>query len=150
MSVKISVTGNKQIDKVLEGLPLQVTHQILGVAHAAAAKPLVEKEKLLAPEGPTGNLIDSIGAVKTPIKKANAIGEVQVGPRRTRKMRGHHGHLVEFGTRPRKTKKGAYRGIMPKKPFADPAFRATQPIVVKNISEQVGRKLYGFMRRTIK
>jgi hypothetical protein len=150
MSVKISVTGAKEIDQVLRGLQNQVTHQILGQAHAAAAKPLVEKEKLLAPEGPTGNLIDAIGAVKTPMKKAGAVGEVTVGPRRTRKYRGHHGHLVEFGTQRRSNKKGANRGIMPKKPFAEPAFKVTQPIVVRNIPVEIGRKLYSFMRRTIR
>lgn len=146
----MSVTGVREIDAVLRGLPLQLSHQILGQAHAAAAKPLVEREKLLAPEGPTGNLIDSIGAIKTPIKKANAVGEVTVGPRRTRQYRGHHGHLVEFGTRPRKSRKGVYRGVMPKKPFAAPAFQQTQPVVIKNISTELARKLHSFMRRTIK
>lgn len=146
----MSVTGVREIDAVLRGLPLQLSHQILGQAHAAAAKPLIEREKLLAPEGPTGNLIDSIGAIKTPIKKATAVGEVTVGPRRTRQYRGHHGHLVEFGTRPRKTRKGVYRGVMQKKPFAAPAFQQTQPVVIKNISTELARKLHSFMRRTIK
>jgi hypothetical protein len=150
MNVKISVTGDKQIDAVLKGLPLQVTHTILGAAHLKAAKPLIEKEKLLAPEGPTGNLIDSIGGMKTPFKKANVVGEVTVGPRRTRTLRGHHGHLVEFGTRQRTNKRGANRGTMPKKPFALPAFIATQAIVVQNISTDVGKKLWSFMKRTIR
>lgn len=149
MNVRLSVTGVKEIDSVLKGMPLLLTHQVLGSAHLAAAKPLIEKEKLLAPEGPTGNLVDSIGAIKTPFKKANSVGEVSVGPRRSRRYKGHVGHLVEFGTKPRKTKKGAYRGIMPKKPFAEPAFRVTQSMVVGNISEQVGRKLYSFMKRKI-
>src|SRR5687768_577720 len=101
MSVKISLTGAREIDQLLRELPKQLTHQVLGTAHAAAAKPLITKAKLTAPEGPTGNLVDSIGAIKTPVKKANASGEVQVGPRRSRTHKGHHGHLIEYGFKTR-------------------------------------------------
>jgi hypothetical protein len=150
MKFHVSVTGVQAIDKALSGMQKEMTHTILGQAHAAAAKPLIEKEKLLAPEGPTGGLIDSIGATKTPIKKATVIGEVQVGPRRSRKYKGHHGHLVEFGTAKRATKKGANRGIMPKKPFAMPAFIATHTEVVGRISTEVGRKVWAVMKRYIR
>jgi HK97 gp10 family phage protein len=150
MKFHISLTGAKEIDKVLLGLPAQLSHPILQAAHAAAAKPLIEKEKLLAPEGPNGDLVDSIGAVKTPFAKATVVGEVIVGPRRSRRYKGHHGHLVEFGTRPRKTQKGANRGTMTKKPFASPAFKITQPVVINRISTEVGRKLYAYMKRVIR
>ena len=150
MNVKISVTGVREIDNVLKAMPKELTHQTLGSAHLAAAKPLIEKAKLLAPEGPTGNLVDSIGGVKAPIKKANTIGEVNVGPRRTRQHRGHHGHLVEFGTKPRANKKGANRGVMPKKPFMEPAFQQTQNKVEQGIATEVGKKLNAVMKRYIK
>jgi hypothetical protein len=150
MKVTLSVTGYKEIDSVLRGLPLQLSHTVLQAAHLSAAKPLIEKEKLLAPEGPTGNLVDSIGGVKTPFRRANVVGEITVGPRRSRRHKGHAGHLVEFGTKARTTKKGANRGSMRKKPFAEPAFRITQPIVVNRISTELGRKLYSYMKRVIK
>lgn len=150
MNVKLSVTGVKEIDNVLRSMPKELTHQTLSAAHLSAAKPLIEKAKLLAPEGPTGNLVDSIGGVKTPIKKANVIGEVRVGPRRSRQHRGHHGHLVEFGTKPRANKKGANRGVMPKKPFMEPAFMQTQTKVVSSIATEVGKKLNAVMKRYIK
>lgn len=35
---------------------------------------------------------------------------------------GAHGHLVEFGTKQRRTKTGASRGRMPARPFLEPAF----------------------------
>jgi HK97 gp10 family phage protein len=146
----LSVTGVKEIDNVLKAMPKELSHQTLGSAHLAAAKPLIEKAKLLAPEGPTGNLVDSIGGVKTPIKKAGVIGEVRVGPRRTRTHRGHHGHLVEFGTKPRANKKGSNRGTMPKQPFMEPAFQQTNPEVVNRISTEVGKKVYNVMKRFIK
>lgn len=149
MNVKISITGAKEIDQVLKAMPKELTHKVLGAAHASAAKPLIEKEKLLAPEGPTGHLVDSIGAVKTSIKRANVIGEVNVGPRSGR-FKGNHGHLVEFGTKPRRTKKGANRGFMPAHPFAKPAFDQTKNQVEGLISQSVAKVVLRTMKRYIK
>jgi HK97 gp10 family phage protein len=150
MQVKLSLSGVKEIDRVLKGLPLEMSHKVLGQAHADAAKPLVEKAKLLAPEGPTGNLVDSIGTEKENIQRATVIGQVQAGPRRSRRHKGHAGHLVEYGTRERKNKSGAGRGKMSKKPFMQPAFQATKEIIEKRIAESIGRKLYSFMKRILK
>jgi len=148
--VKISVTGVKEIDAVLKGLPLQLNHKILGQAHADAAKPLIDRAKLLAPEGPTGNLVDSIGAEKVGFGKSDEIGLVIAGPRRGGKNRGFHGHLVEYGTKQRKNKKGANRGMMKKKPFMAPAFESTKAEVESRIATSIGKKLYSFMKRTLK
>jgi HK97 gp10 family phage protein len=147
--VKLSVTGLKEIDKVLRELPLQLTHNVLAQAHTAAAKPLVDRAKLLAPEGPTGNLVDSIGTERLPRGSAE-IGQVQAGPRRSRKHRGHAGHMVEYGTKKRANKSGANRGVMSKQPFMRPAFEATKTQVEGSIAEQIGRKLFNFMKRTLK
>ena len=151
MSVKMSVTGAREIDMVLKQMPKQLTHQVLGTAHAAAAKPLITKAKLTAPEGPTGNLIDSIGAVKTPMKTAGAVGEVSVGPRRRRPYKGHHGHLIEYGFRTRY--KGAGKGqktFVQGKPFMKPSFEVAKNAVINNIAVEIGKKLYATMRRYLK
>lgn len=150
MSVKVSLTGVKEIDSVLKALPKELSHKVLGAAHLAAAKPLIEKEKLLAPEGPTGNLVDSIGGDKTPISKANALGEVTVGPRRRKPYRGFAGHLVEKGTKRRQNKKGANRGVMPAKPFAEPAFNQTHKQVENRIAEETGKSLVRSMKKYLK
>lgn len=149
MSTRISFTGVREIDRTLRNLPKELSHQILGAAHLAASKPLVEKEKLLAPEGPTGNLVDSIGAMKTSIKKANAVGEVIVGPRKKGQYKGFHAHMVEYGTRQRQTKKGANRGKMTPEPFAAPSFEQTKDQVEKNISVQIGKKLVSRMKKDL-
>lgn len=147
----VRVTGAKEIDQVLKGLPKQLSHQVLQNAHAAAAKPLIEAEKLGAPEGPTGNLVDSIGAVKTSFGRANALGEITVGPRRKGRFKGFAAHLVEYGTKARSLiSNGANRGIMPAKPFALPAWEKTKDTVQSLINAQIGRKLYSFMKRVIK
>jgi HK97 gp10 family phage protein len=146
----ISVTGVKEIDKVLSELPKQMTHTILGAAHAAAAKPLVERAKGLAPEGPTGRLVDSIGVTKTNIKKADKLGEVRVGPRRKGGFKGFAGHLVEYGTKPRRNRKGARRGFMRPEPFMKPAFNLTKGIIEKDIATQIGKVMVRTMRRYLK
>ena len=146
----ISVTGVAEIDKVLKELPKQMTHTILGAAHAAAAKPLVTKAKLLAPEGPTGNLVDSIGVSKTNIKKADKLGEVRVGPRKKGGYKGFAGHLVEYGTRKRRTRKGVNRGLMKPKPFMKPAHQQTKNEVEKGIAVNIGKVMVRTMRRYLK
>jgi HK97 gp10 family phage protein len=146
----ISVTGVKEIDKVLSELPKQMTHTILGTAHAAAAKPLVERAKGLAPEGPTGNLVDSIGVSKVNVKRANKLGEVRVGPRRKGGFKGFAGHLVEYGTKPRRNRKGARRGFMRPKPFMKPAFNLTKGIVEGGIAKEIGKVMVRTMRRYLK
>jgi len=149
--IKISVTGVKEIDNCLRQLPLAVSHKVLSSAHAEAAKPLILKEQLLAPEGPTGNLVDSIGAIKISLAKANSVGEVRVGPRRRGRYKGFAGHLVEFGTKQRRTKRsGANRGIMPKKPFAKPAFEQTKGQVESLITQSIAKSLVRTMRRTLR
>lgn len=147
--IKLSVTGVKEIDQVLRGLPKQLNHRVLGQAHAAAAKPLINKAKVMAPKR-SGGLQKSIGAVKLSQKKATIVGEVHAGPRRGRGHKGYAAHLVEFGTKKRTTKRGANRGVMSKKPFMEPSFQATKGQVEGLIAQEIGRKLNSFMKRTLK
>jgi HK97 gp10 family phage protein len=146
----ISITGDKNIDAILWNLPPALSHKALGSVHYNAAKPLVEKEKLLAPEGPTGNLVDSIGAYRMSFKNATAVGEVRVGPRRRGGYKGFAGHLVEFGTDGRYNKNGAYRGEMPATPFAKPAFDQTKGQVERLIVTDMSRIVLGVMKRKYK
>lgn len=157
-SVNLRVTGLKEIDKVLQGLPKQLSHRVLQNAHASAAKILVTAEKLSAPEGPTGRLVDSIGVERIPFRRATELGQIRVGPRR----KGIYGaggrvaHLVEYGTKQRYLKgRGMYkagtnRGQMKPRPFARPAWDRTRPAVLNAIRGTVAQALLRFMKRTIK
>jgi HK97 gp10 family phage protein len=153
VSVKISITGLKEIDDVLKAMPKELTHSVLGSAHAAAAKPLVNRMQLTAPEGPTGKLVDSIGIVRTSVKRTDNLGEIKVGPRR---KRAPHAHLVEYGTKARrlkgrgKYKAGTERGVMPKKPFVKPSFQQTKTVVEQGIASHIGRALSRTMKRHLK
>lgn len=141
----IKVQGLDEIKKVLNGLPDQFRHKVLQASNAEAAAPLVERAHLLAPVGRTGHLAESIGVVKPTLAKAGEVGLVQVGPRRKGGYKGYHAHLVEYGTKDR-----GRTGIMPKKPFMEPAFNQTKDILFKRIDDIQGKKLMQFMKRTIK
>ena len=148
----IRLTGAKEIDQVLRGLPLQLTDKVLQNSFSDAAKPLVEAAKSLAPKGITGNLVESIGVTKEPAKTLvnRAVGQIQVGPRRKGKYKGFAGHLMEYGTTIRETKKGANRGMVTPHKFMGPAFDQTNGQVESKINDSIGRKLSAFMKRTIK
>lgn len=144
MSVNISVTGLKEIDDVLKGLPLQFQDRVLKQAHSDAAKPLVEAAKSIVPVGQTGNLQKSIGVVKTNLKKSGVVGLVQVGPRRGGGNKGFHGHFIEYG----KTNRDGSKSTP--EPFMEPAFAQTNNIVQERIADSLGKKVNAFMKKTLK
>lgn len=147
-NVTLSVTGIKEIDNLLKGLPQQLTHRVLQAAHAEAATPLINYAQGYSPFR-TGKLERSIGVVKPSIKKANQIGLVKVGPRYGAPYNGRHGHLIEYGHEI-VTKSGKRKGRTKAKPFMRPAFNQTKNKVEARIGEAIGKKLLAFMKRTIK
>lgn len=149
MDVTVKLTGVKEIDNVLKGMPAQLNHRVLQAAHASALKVTIDQAKLLAPEGPTGNTIDSLGVIKPSFARASDLGLVEGGPRRG-KYKGNTAHLSEYGTKSRATKKGANRGTMPKRPFMQPAWERTKDRVLSSVNNLIGAKLLAFMKRTIK
>lgn len=143
MSVKISVTGIKQIDEVIKGLPIQVKDRVLKTAHADAAKIGVEAAKAMVPVK-SANLKNSIGIERVSMKRTNEVGLVQYGPRRRNGNKGFHGHLIEY----EKTNRD---GTMSNpKPFMEPSFIQSKEQIETNIATSIGKKLSGFMKRTIK
>ena len=152
----ITVTGDKEIDKFLKGLPGKFSHRILQTANAKAAKPLINAEKLLAPKE-EGDLRDSIGVKRASIKRANAVGEIKVGP--LYRKGGRTAHFFEFGTKQRKTKgrgrykvyrAGANRGRIKPRPFVEPAFNKTKDTVKGAIVGELKKVTISFANRTLK
>jgi hypothetical protein len=146
MSVRLSITGTKQLDNVLKMLPRSMDDKFMTQVNTDVSKILVQKMKLTAPEGPTGNLVDSIGTIKK--KNAQELGTVWNGPRRNKK--GFAGHLVEFGTKTRRTKRGANRGIMPKNNFVERSFDASKAQMQSERNTSIARVLVKTMRRYLK
>jgi HK97 gp10 family phage protein len=152
----ITVTGVREIDTFLKGLPSKFSHRIVQAANAKAAKPLINAEKMLAPKS-EGDLRDSIGVKKASIKRANAIGEIKVGP--LYRKGGRVAHLIEYGTKQRQTKgkgkykvyrAGANRGRVTPKPFVEPAFNRTKDTVTGSIIDELKKATIAFANRTLK
>lgn len=148
MNSGLKVEGLAEIQRTLRSLPDALSHKIQQKAHENAAKPLIQRARQLAPIR-EGTLSESIGAVKPTLKKANEIGEIRIGPRRRRPYRGFAGHLIEFGTKARKNKRGQNRGFVKKHPFMEPAFKQTYTQVLSTIKVETGKVLVSKMKRTL-
>ena len=146
----MTLTGYKELDAVFKALPRSMDQKTWSAINFERSKVLVQRMKLNAPEGPTGNLVDSIGSVKMNPKRAIELGTVWTGPRRKNGYKGFAGHLVEFGTRQRKNKKGANRGIMPKKPFAEKSFRQVEPQMESGIAAAAQKVIVRVAKRFLK
>ncbi|HMJ67588.1 MAG TPA: HK97-gp10 family putative phage morphogenesis protein [Cyclobacteriaceae bacterium] len=144
MKSSITVTGIKEIDAVFRGLKVEVSHKLLQSANEEAAKPLVDAAHLLAPVGATGNLAESIGVEKPRISRVDAVGQVNVGPRRGGKSKGHHAHLVEFGKTNRDGSKSKAN------PFMHKALDRSIETVKEKFNQIVGRRMVRLMKRTLK
>lgn len=141
------IKGAEELKKCLNGLPDQFKHPTLQKANVKAAEPLVSRMHRLAPVGLTGNLADSIGIVK--LKKGRELGGIEVGPRRGGGFLGYAGHLVEFGTKRRTTKRtGANRGIMPKKRFVLPAWEQTNSQILGTVEKELSDQVTKYLKRT--
>lgn len=152
--MSVVVLGRKELDRLFRNLPKEVSHKLMQEGNRVAAKPMVERAKQLVSKD-TDTLEESIGIVKVPIKRAQVIGEINLGPRRRGKYRGFHGHLVEFGTKPRVLKgRGKYpagtkRGTMPAKPFMRPAFNQTRQQVLDSITKSTAKRVVSRMKREL-
>lgn len=150
----VKLLGAKEINKMLKELPKALSDSAIASANMAAAKVLVAREKQLAPVGKTHNLVNSIGAVRAPKKTARVVGLVKVGPQRKGRYKGFHAHFNETGTKRRKTRNGANRGVMPKHPFARPAFNQVNPqmrgLIQTNLSKSVTRVMKKYSAITAK
>jgi len=121
----VNLTGGKNLDKLLDALPVQLERRIVGGALNASAKPIIKSAKGKIHKF-TGNLAKSLGSVNVKTGEGAKASEVKVriGARRGGKFKGFHAHLLEFGTKERIVKKTGKRvGRGPKKPFLGPALR---------------------------
>lgn len=95
----------------------------------------------------TGNLWESLGFITG---KSREFPNVQIGPRAKRGFKGHHGHLVEFGTSSRKNRKGSNRGKSRPNPFMKPAFEKTKGSIVNSYQNAVAKLTQKIADKTFK
>jgi hypothetical protein len=143
------IKGADQLKRALAGLEKQFAHPLMQKVHIKAAEPLVTRMHRLSPVGNTGDLAESVGIVKLG-KKVDESGAIQVGPRKGGGFKGYHGHLVEFGTKKRRTKRsGANRGIMPKFPFVERSWDQTNKEVLARIEKEQSKAVTNYLNRTV-
>lgn len=150
-----TILGAKELHQFLNGLPREFSDPLLQKINTKAAIPLVNKMHRMAPVGLTGNLAASIGVVKSGRNNVGELGQIEIGPRRKGGFKGFAGHFNEFGTKRRRVKKrhpifGYDRGVMPKRPFLEPAWEQTKAEVLGNITKELGKVVTDFGRATLK
>jgi HK97 gp10 family phage protein len=138
------IEGVGDVVKRLEAAKIKNKVRPIRQALRFAAAPMKRDAKSRAPQR-TGALKKSIGYINP---RSNTQLFILLGPRR-KKYGVYYGHLVEFGTAPRKYKKTQYRkiggqwrrvshtGSMPAKPFMRPAFESNK----ENASMRFERKI---------
>lgn len=138
----ISFQGFDDLDAVLAGLGDKLGPQTVNKIFNKAAKPLVKRAKELSSNADrTGETTRSIGVLNN-----RKQGGITVGPRRGNGFKGHHAHLLEYGTAPHIIRAKAadgllkfagtyakevhHPGIAPQ-PFMRPAADSTLPTVIE-------------------
>ena len=138
------IEGVDEVVKQLEDAKIKNKVKPIRQALKFAARPMRAEAAARAPKR-TGNLAKSIGYIN-PRSRSQLF--IFVGPRR-KKFGVYYGHLVEYGTAPRKYKKPQYRNIngkwvrvrhtgsAPAQPFMRPAFEKNK----ENIEKRFERKI---------
>jgi hypothetical protein len=132
-------------------LPKSLASAAIGAAVKRAMQPAQEKLKQITPKGPTGNLRRGIatkakrypktGAAVAVVgyRRPNSSKPPKVGTKRRNRANDQTQHqlLVEYGTKERFTKRGAYRGRMPVLEPIAKASKATQAQVTANLRKEM-------------
>lgn len=132
---------------MLAGLGDKLGSQVIDKVLRKAASPMLKRAKELSSNADvSGDTTKSIGIIAN--RKSNTI---KLGPRRGNGFKGHHAHLLEYGTAPHIIKAKAAGGLLhfagtyvtevqhpgiAAQPFMRPAFDQTNGQVVDSIKAQ--------------
>lgn len=144
-NVNVDLLGEKELLRQLDRMDRKMGRKVLRKTTRAGSTPLRKAMRRMAPVGPDrmvkGELQEG-GNLKRSIRTrykfySNSGVEVAItGPSYLHK--GPHGHLVEFGTKPRYTTgkgsvpPGVFRGIMPRNEFGKRAWDSTKAAMEKS------------------
>jgi len=127
--------GIKELDQVLAALSgdKALSNKVAGQILRKAEKPIVEEARRLVPVG-EGDTKKSIGGIAG---RGQGRGTQRyIGPRRGGPFKGYAGHLIEYGTAPRRKKNGQETGSMPARPFMRPAYDAKKDEAIQIIKDE--------------
>lgn len=133
--VEVKVSGldelQRDLNKLAEALSPKELQPILKVEADQFARKL---SAVPPPLGPTGNLRRGVQAWSPKITKKHPYAMARAG---VKYKIAPHVHLVEYGTKERYTKTGAYRGYAPARPFIMPLADREMPGMLKRIIERI-------------
>lgn len=132
--VEFEVKGLEELQQDLKSLAAKMAPKQLQPILAGEARKFAAKLGPRTPVGPTGNLRRGVRSwtpritARRPDAMARAGVRYQIAP---------HAHIVEYGTRERYTRAGAYRGSMPAQPFIMPLANQEMPGMLQRIINRI-------------
>jgi hypothetical protein len=174
MEGPVTLLGEKEIKKIMSGLPDKLSYKIILATERKAARHLVKNAKQKAPVASrTTNewwgrrrkdkpavrihpetLKRSIGVVK--IKTGKDFPTIMIGPRRGKRFKydGWFGVFPEYGTKGYRIKKGKFKGRYMKgqkaKPYMSPAFASSREDMLREMTQGIGDVAQKFIKKYAK
>ena len=153
-TIQFTLAGEKELKRMLESLPRKMSGPVVRRALREGAKPILAAARAAAPisdDKDPGLLRKSMSpgrGIRIKTYRRTGVTLAVIGPGWPL---GAHGHLIESGTKLRKTKQkpkpGLSRGIGPAKPFLRPAFDANVGLAKKIIAGVMARGLAAAARK---
>ena len=130
-----NVKGVGEVIKALEAVGANIKSQELQQMLRGESQRIVDTAKSLVPVD-TGDLRESIGFITN--KDDANMDKVLIGVRKSY-YNYYLAPMLEYGTEPRVTKSGAYRGVITPRPFMRPALDKNRDAVVNGVNRGVSK-----------
>ena len=136
----------RQMRDAFRSLPSAIARKYIRKAVTEATKSLRSEVRAATPKGLTGNLRKGLSTKFKYRSEGAGFFSFRVGFDR---KKAPHALLVEEGTKPRYTKKGAYRGRGPARRFFKPLIERHAPSVAQRLAERLRAGLEQAMRESL-
>jgi len=164
IAISFDLTGDKALMRKLDKLSDKMGRRVLMKAMRAGSRPIVVAARARVPVeteglkksigtrfkwyGGTGTYVAVVGPRIKYLKKKDASGKrrlvLNAKGGRISVLAGQHGYIVEYGTKPRYTKNGAFRGIGPAQPYMRPAWdtqkRVAEKLAVAKLRDELEKE----------
>ena len=137
--IDVKVEGLEELQRDLTTMAEHISPAALQKMLKPIAAPFAAKLLPLTPLGPTGNLRKGVQAWSPKITSNRPHAMARAGVRY--KVAPHVG-LVEYGTKDRYTKTGAYRGRGPARNFISPLAERELPGMLKQVINAIWDRIY--------
>lgn len=152
---KISIFGVKELDTFFETMKRADQRRLILASFRIGAKPLITAARQLLrsrmkTRSRTNNLQKSIGFVPSRARGKSVFVTAKVGARKSGNFRGYHGHLIDAGTKARRTKQGFSRGTMSATRFFTDAYNQTEAQMIEASQKNILIAMEKLIARNLK